>query len=247
MARHIGARLTYANVMATIAVFLGLGGVGYAVTKLPAKSVGPAQLKRNAVTSSKVKNRSLRAIDFGLGQLPRGARGPGGAAGASGRDGVNGRDGAQGPAGLSAAGFGHVGGGPVLSTTYGTVADTSSSVDHSGPVTTTIPGRFILTGSVVVFKDAPDAANTGTVQCRLQIGSGGTFANTTGYARVTLPPVASGVHANATIPLTAVVDEPAGTYDARVQCSQFTETGAPAVGAVDDATVTVAVAKQPGP
>lgn len=40
--------LTYANVMATIAVFLALGGTTIAIS-LPKKSVGPKQLKKNAV------------------------------------------------------------------------------------------------------------------------------------------------------------------------------------------------------
>ncbi len=50
------SRLTYANVMATIAVFIALGGVSYAVTKLPKNSVGAKQLRKNAVTGPKVKN-----------------------------------------------------------------------------------------------------------------------------------------------------------------------------------------------
>jgi hypothetical protein len=42
-------QLTYANVMATIAVFIALGGGAYALS-LPKNSVGPRQLKTNAVT-----------------------------------------------------------------------------------------------------------------------------------------------------------------------------------------------------
>ncbi|MFN8216811.1 MAG: hypothetical protein U0R71_09470 [Solirubrobacterales bacterium] len=48
-------RITYANVMATIAVFLALGGVSYAAFKLPKNSVGSKQLKREAVNGAKVK------------------------------------------------------------------------------------------------------------------------------------------------------------------------------------------------
>jgi hypothetical protein len=67
-------RLSYANVMATIAVFIALGGVSYATLKLPKNSVGSRQLKKNAVTTAKVKDGSLKAADFG-GQLPKGDQG----------------------------------------------------------------------------------------------------------------------------------------------------------------------------
>jgi hypothetical protein len=64
-----------ALVVACLALGVSLGGVGYAATMLPRASVGTAQLKKNAVTSVKVKNRALLAVDFKLGQLPAGAPG----------------------------------------------------------------------------------------------------------------------------------------------------------------------------
>jgi hypothetical protein len=54
--------------MSTIAVFVALGGGAYAVT-VPRNSVGTKQLKANAVTGAKVKNRSLLLSDFKRGQL----------------------------------------------------------------------------------------------------------------------------------------------------------------------------------
>jgi hypothetical protein len=54
-------RLTYANVMATIAVFLALGGVSYAAFKLPKNSVGAKQIKRGAVNGAKVKLSTIPA------------------------------------------------------------------------------------------------------------------------------------------------------------------------------------------
>ena len=48
-------RLTYANVVATIALFIALGGASYAALKLPRNSVGARQLKKNAVTGAKIK------------------------------------------------------------------------------------------------------------------------------------------------------------------------------------------------
>jgi hypothetical protein len=51
----IGKRLTYANVVSTLALFLVLaGGAAYAA-KVAKKSVGPSQLKANAVTTAKIK------------------------------------------------------------------------------------------------------------------------------------------------------------------------------------------------
>lgn len=96
-------RLTYANVMSTLAVFMVLGGTAYAAKQLPKNSVGSKQIKRNAVTSSKVKNRSLRAVDFKRGQLPRGAAGAAGAAGPAGPQGPAGAGGANGPQGPAGA------------------------------------------------------------------------------------------------------------------------------------------------
>jgi hypothetical protein len=74
-------------VVACLALLVALGGVGYAATALPRNSVGTPQLKRNAVTSVKVKDRSLLARDFRRGQLPRGPRGLRGLTGATGAQG----------------------------------------------------------------------------------------------------------------------------------------------------------------
>lgn len=68
-------------VVACIALAVALSGAGYAALTLPRNSVGTPQLKKNAVVSAKVKDRSLRANDFALGQLPAGAQGPQGPAG----------------------------------------------------------------------------------------------------------------------------------------------------------------------
>src|SRR5699024_10441920 len=57
--KQIRKRLTYANVMSSIAVFLILGGAtAFAVSKVPKKSVGTKQLKANAVTTAKIKKDS---------------------------------------------------------------------------------------------------------------------------------------------------------------------------------------------
>jgi hypothetical protein len=78
------------NAVAYVALMVALGGTSYAAVNLPRNSVGPKQLKRNAVNSAKVRNRSLRSVDFAAGQLRAGPAGPQGPAG---------RDGQQGPPG----------------------------------------------------------------------------------------------------------------------------------------------------
>ena len=57
-------RLSYANVTASLALFMTFGGIGWAATQLPANSVGTPQLKANAVTAGKVKNGTLLRQDF---------------------------------------------------------------------------------------------------------------------------------------------------------------------------------------
>ncbi len=57
-------------VIACLALVVALSGRSYAdVLTVPFNSVGTRQLRANAVTSSKVKNRSLLAVDFRLGEL----------------------------------------------------------------------------------------------------------------------------------------------------------------------------------
>lgn len=81
-------------VIACLALALTLGGTAYgAATLLPRNSVGTLQ----------VKNRSLLAVDFKAGQLPRGLRGFAGAAGPAGPAGPAGSAGAAGPTGPSGA------------------------------------------------------------------------------------------------------------------------------------------------
>lgn len=55
-------RLSYANVISTLALFIALGGTSaYAVTKLPDRSVGEFQLRPGAVTASKIRKNAITA------------------------------------------------------------------------------------------------------------------------------------------------------------------------------------------
>jgi hypothetical protein len=96
MLERLRSRLTYANVIATLALFLALGGAtAYAASTLGKNSVGTKQLRKNAVTGAKVKDGSLMVGDFKKGQLPVGERGPQGVAGAPGATSVVVRYGAR--------------------------------------------------------------------------------------------------------------------------------------------------------
>jgi hypothetical protein len=82
MLKPLRARLTYANVMSTIAVFTALGGASYAAIRLPAGSVGTAQLRRHAVTLVKLNPGAVAALRGQPGQPGQpGPPGPQGAAG----------------------------------------------------------------------------------------------------------------------------------------------------------------------
>jgi len=85
-----GYRPSAPMIVAFIALFVALGGTGYAAFRLPANSVGNVQLKNNAVTGAKVKDNSLFANDFAPGQLPQGPQGPQGPAGPQGSQGPQG-------------------------------------------------------------------------------------------------------------------------------------------------------------
>ena len=89
---------------ALVVAVLGATPVGQAAKEqlLPRNSVGNAQLRPNAVTSSKVQNGSLLAVDFRRGQLPRGAQGAPGPQGPAGPQGGQGAQGAPGVSGREA-------------------------------------------------------------------------------------------------------------------------------------------------
>jgi hypothetical protein len=85
--KQLRKRLTYANVMSSIAVFLVLGGASaFAATQLAKNSVGSKQLKKNAVTSPKIKNGAVTASKLAPSARDglRGAPGPAGAVGPAG-------------------------------------------------------------------------------------------------------------------------------------------------------------------
>ena len=80
MAR-LPSKLSYANVMATIAVFIALGGSSYAAVKVSGKNVKDRSLtaldvKKGSLTTTEVRNGTLLRRDFAAGQLLGGTQGP---------------------------------------------------------------------------------------------------------------------------------------------------------------------------
>jgi hypothetical protein len=74
--KQIRKRLTYANVMSSVAVFLILGGAAFAASQLPKNSVGSKQLKKNSVTTAKIKNGAVTGAKVNvatLGKVPSAA------------------------------------------------------------------------------------------------------------------------------------------------------------------------------
>ena len=87
--RRLANRLTYANVTATLALVVALGGTSYAAFRLPRNSVGATQIRAAAVRSSEVKDRSLgvRDLSYAARSSLRGATGAPGPAGIPGPQG----------------------------------------------------------------------------------------------------------------------------------------------------------------
>jgi hypothetical protein len=130
-----------AMTVALVALFVAMGGTGYAALKLPEDSVGSKQLKADAVKSSKVKDGSLLAGDFKAGQLPTGAAGPQGLPGVPGDKGEAGLQGLQGLQGDK--------GDPCLPSDpncKGPKGDTG----ERGPGTISLNGSFPATGGQIV-------------------------------------------------------------------------------------------------
>lgn len=83
MRQRIKDRMTYANVTASLALFIALGGSSYAALTLPRDSVGSNQIRARAVRSSELRDGSvtLKDINRGARLALHGAAGKTGATG----------------------------------------------------------------------------------------------------------------------------------------------------------------------
>jgi hypothetical protein len=123
-------------VISVVALFVAMGGTGYAAIHLGKNTVGAAQIKTGAVGSAEVKNKSLRTTDLSSAAIKslRGQKGATGAQGLPGANGTNGTNGAPGPSDAWAKDF------------------TSGSPSFSLP-----PGSYVLGGGATATASADTA------------------------------------------------------------------------------------------
>lgn len=158
--------LTYANVVASLALFLALGGAAFAATQLPRNSVGTGQLKRGAVTAGKIAKRTRNQL--------RGDRGPQGPQGPTGKTGKAGPRGAAGPAGPKGA-AGADGTGPAFE-----VFATNKAVPGPIVAQTLGAGAYVLSADVSLTNGS---GATAEVVCT--ISGGGAMKATVGNTEST--------------------------------------------------------------
>lgn len=83
-------KITYANVVSTLALFIALGGVSYAATSLPHNSVGSLQIRTGAVGTSELRSGAVHLSDIAPSARTslQGATGPAGPSGPAGTPGA---------------------------------------------------------------------------------------------------------------------------------------------------------------
>jgi hypothetical protein len=147
--KKLAARLTYANVVSTICLFLLLGGgAAFAATQLPKNSVGAKQLRNGAVTQAKIATQAQAALRGQTGAPgPRGETGPRGDAGPRGEAGLRGETGLRGPAG------------PTEGQSFGDDLSWTPELEFGSPVTTETAGKLYVFGHV---ESAEVSCTTGT-------------------------------------------------------------------------------------
>jgi hypothetical protein len=141
-----------AMVVALIALMVALGGTAFAQSVLSRNSVGPRQIRTSAVTSSEIRDRSIRLIDISRNarsQL-RGQRGPAGP---------------PGPPGTAGTGAGT----GAVNLVVATATGTAPAEGATGATATCPAGRRVTGGGarvdagtdVSVRESYPSATNTG--------------------------------------------------------------------------------------
>src|ERR1700755_226048 len=136
--------LTYANVAASLALFLALGGAAYAATQLPKNSVGTNQIRKEAVTAAKIAEKARQQLQGARG--PQGPQGPQGKTGKTGAKGATGARGAQGNTGAPGAD----GTGPAFEAVATPAVPTTIATNTQVAALSLAPGQYATSANVVV-------------------------------------------------------------------------------------------------
>lgn len=258
----IHRHFSYANVTATAALFVALGGTSYAAVALSTSSVKSRHLATGAVTSTKVKDGTLRSRDFAKGQLP--AAGKNGATGAQGVTGAEGKPGPQGAPGAAGAlgpagpagdrgAAGPQGDDGVLATAFtpalatatpftapgwATVAPTAAQPMHRIDVQQ--ESRLLITATVEVVKLAAQSASAANVYCGVQVGRITEAFPPGGVSRQLTLAKSDGTAVAGQLTFVEQVVVPAGAHRAQITC--INETQAVPISTRGGALSTVAVA-----
>ena len=209
IARHLRS-----NGLAYVALFIALTSTSYAAIKIPNNSVGNKQLKKNAVDTKKVKNKTLLAEDFKNG-LPAGPQGAAGAQGAPGPQGDQGGKGDKGDPGLKGD-TGNPGAPASTLTPSQSISQDPADVPLTGadqvlltapPLVTSVPSRIHASA-------LGNIQSTTSADCVVNISTDGGAKTAMGQRTAFNPPI------NVTVPApaTGAILRPAGSHVVTYEC-----------------------------
>lgn len=189
-----------ATVISIIALFVSLGGTGYAAIKLPANSVNSKQIKnksvknadlaKNAVTGDKVKDGSLTGADLAAGVIP-----------------------AVSSQAVSTFAYETDISNPAVGTGYTELINLTEGT-NGGQLVMPFDGRITVNASIHLVDTTGVGDSAG---CALELGSNGVFAAIAAPTAVSF----NHVYQDGPVSLSGGADKPAGTYDVRVRCKKF--------------------------
>ena len=230
-------------VVASIALFVALGGTSYAVTQLPKNSVGSKQLKASAVTQSKLGLASVTGAKVMDGSLAAADLSADARASLKGATGAKGEAGAKGDAGPTASAYASSNISPNLSLTPGgtdfTVLETSDSETGSGTMIITTRSRAVAAASISVFKGTAAWADAADVDCQIFADGLGTTRLIGQVGRATLTATVAGGAVYGEIGLTGAIVLDPGEYSFGVRCQQDNGINSVATPSFDRGDLTV--------
>jgi len=224
-------RLTYANVVATVALVFAMSGSAVAANTYLIKS------------TKQIHPKVLRALKGRTGPAGKpGLPGPAGAVGARGPAGPTGPAGpSQVPSGFAET-FGGNGGTP-LDATFQPVVALSRATSSSGPITVTAKSRLVATASATLLGASAGSFNV-HVDCILAVTAAGSvlpFTNTPARGLAGNAHSASVTLVNSTdyrdLALTVAIDVNPGTYDVGLMCGN--RSGGTGTGGFNRASLTI--------